>query len=255
MPWVLRQELEIGNLTRILILIHGELNLQNVSSNVVLSSYNATILPNTSTASANFEGGPGYNSKGKLSATQANYYYTYNIIKGSAYADQLMSVLETSFNPVTVNAVTSASGALASRLVSITTSGTPNASEYVYVRYSTSSSFTNSSLVQATGSGTSWSATIPWQSSAVYYYVYTSNRSLSSINADVTTNGQSVHDLSMLELNNNGGINYTYTPLTGSIIVTSSGGTLANIATTYSNFTVAGGLFSVLILVPYILEQ
>ena len=76
--------------------------------------------------------------------------------------------------------------------------------------------------------------------------LYTSNRSLSSINADVTTNGQSVHDLSMLELNNNGGINYTYTPLTGSIIVTSSGGTLANIATAYSNFTVAGGLFSVL---------
>ena len=218
----------------------------NGSSSVELSNYNSTITPNASTASANFEGGPGYNSKGKLPATQANYYYTYNITKGGSYSDQLMSVLETSYNPVVLSSVTSAPGTYASRLVSITSSATPNAAENIYVRYSTSSTFATSTLVQATGSGTNWFATIPWQSSAVYYYVYTSNRSLSAINSDVAVNGQSVHDVSMLELNNNNGSNYTYTPPTGSIIVTSSGGTLANTPTSYATFTISGGLFTVL---------
>ncbi len=218
----------------------------NGSSNVVVSNYNTIIVPNVSTASSNFEAGPGYNSKGKLTATQPNYYYTYNINKGTSYADQMMSVLETSYNPISISTVTSVVGAYASRQVSITTSGTPNASEYIYLRYSNSNSFSTSTLVQATGSGNSWSASIPWQSNAVFYTVYSSNRSFATISGDVASNGQSAHYLSMLDLNNNSGANYTYSPPTGAIIVTSSGGTLANVPTAYTTFTLAGGLFSVL---------
>lgn len=197
----------------------------NGASTVNIASYNSVIVPSAATASGNWEGGPGYNNKGRLLATQANYYYTYNIMKGSSYADQKMSVLETSFNPVTLSSVTQAVGTYGSRTITITTSGTPNASENIFVRYSTNS-FTSSTIVQATGSGTTWTATIPWQSSAVTFYVYSSNRSKASIDADVTSlSTQEVHDLSTLNLNNNSGSNYTWTPTTGNVIVASTGGT------------------------------
>ncbi|AWI25646.1 hypothetical protein [Flavobacterium pallidum] len=217
----------------------------NGASTVNLSAYNTTIQPNAATASGNFEGGPGYNNKGRLPATQANYYYTYNLMKGSSYADQLMSVLETSYNPVTLSSVAQSGGTFGGRTVTITTSGTPNASENIYVRYSTNN-FSTSALVLATGSGTTWTATIPWQSAAVSFYVYSSPRTLSAINADVTANGQQVHDTSMLNLNNNSGSNYSWTPATGAIIVSSTGGT-GSAGTGYSTFTTTTtGVFAAL---------
>jgi len=184
----------------------------NGAGSVTISGYNVTIPANAGTASANWEGGPGYNSKGRLPATQANYYYTYNIIKGSSYASQLMGVLETSFNPVTLSSVTQAAGTYASRTVTITTSGTPAAGENIYVRYS-KDGYVTSTIVQATGSGTTWSATIPWQTAAVSFYVYSSSKTTATINSEVTLYGQGVHDISMLELNNNGGTNYSWTLL------------------------------------------
>ena len=216
----------------------------NGASSVTLAAYNTSIQPNAATASANFEGGPGYNNKGRLPATTANFYYTYNIIKGSSYASQLMSVLETSFDPVAVSSVTQSAGTFGSRAIGITTSGTPAAGENIFVRYSTDG-YVTSAIAQATGSSTAWSATIPWQSSAVSFYVYTSNKTLAAINADVTTNGQAAHDLAMLNLNNNAGANYSWTPVTGNIIVTSTGGTGAA-GVGYSTFTVAGGVFAAL---------
>ncbi|MBS1731994.1 MAG: hypothetical protein JST02_01740, partial [Bacteroidetes bacterium] len=216
----------------------------NGSSSVTLSGYNSVVVPNAATASANFEGGPGYNSKGRLPATQANFYYTYNIMKGSSYASQSMSVLETSFNPVSLNTVSQSMGVYGGRLVTITTSGTPNAGENIFVRYTTNG-FTTSTIIQATGSGSTWSATIPWQTSAVTFYVYSSNRSKSAIDADVTSlSTQEVHDLSTLNLNNSAGANYTYTPLTGNIIVSATGGSTSG---TYSSITGASGsLFAAL---------
>ncbi len=209
-----------------------------------LASYNTTIAPNTATASGNFQGGPGYNGNGRLPATQANYYYTYNIIKGSSYASQLMSVLETSYNPVVLNTVAQSVGTSGSRLVTITTAATPAAGENIYVRYSTNS-YVASTIVQATGSGTTWTASIPWQSTAVSFYVYSSNKALASINAEVTTFGQTAHDTSMLNLNNNGGTNYAWTPVAGNFIVTSSGGTFAA-GIGYASLTNAAGVFAAL---------
>ncbi len=189
-----------------------------------LTSYNTVIAPNTGTASGNWANAcsPGcYNAFGKLPATLANNYYTYTIMKGISYADQRMSVLETSYNPVTINTVAQAAGTNGSRTITITTSGAPDAAENIFVRFSTNS-YVASNIVQATGSGTTWTATIPSQSAAVSFYVYSSNRSKAAIDADVTSfSTQEVHDLSTLNLNNNSGSNYSYFPVN----VTSTGGT------------------------------
>jgi len=104
-----------------------------------LASYNTIIAPNSATASGNFQGGAGYNSNGRLPATLASNYYTYNITRGTSYASQRMAVLQTSYNPVTISSVTAAPGAYASRTVTITTSAAPAAGENIYVRFSTNS--------------------------------------------------------------------------------------------------------------------
>jgi hypothetical protein len=97
-----------------------------------LAGYNAVIVPNGATASGNFTAAA-YNNNGRLPATIANNYYTYTIMKGTSYASQRMSVLETSYNPVTIDAVAQSAGANGSRTVTITTSGTPNAAENIFV--------------------------------------------------------------------------------------------------------------------------
>lgn len=221
-------------------------NTWGARANNTLAAYNTVITPNTGTASGNWANAcsPGcYNTFGKLPATQANNYYTYNILRGTSYASQNISVLETSYNPTTISTVSQAAGTLGSRAISITTSGTPASGENIFVRYSTNS-YTNSTIVQATGSGTSWTASIPWQSSAVSFYVYSSNRTLAEINAAVTSNGQSAHDLLTLNLNNNGGSNYSWTPtvISGNVVVFSTGGTGAA-GVSYTSLTNASGAF------------
>ena len=196
-----------------------------------------------------FANGAKYNtggggSDGLLPTITNGNYYTFNVTSFGS-TDNNMQLLETTYNPVTVSTIAQSVGTYASRTITITTSGTPNASENIFVRYSTNS-YSTSTIVQATGSGTTWTATIPWQSSAVSFYVYTSNKTLSQINTDVTNYGQTAHDMATLNLNNNGGTNYSWTPPTGAIIVTSSTGTAANTPTAYSSFTLAGGVFATL---------
>ena len=190
----------------------GYNNTWGARSAQTLSSYDAIIIPSTSTASANFVAS-GYNALGKLAATQANYYYTYIIARGSSYASQKMSVIETSFNPVTVSSVARTPsgpatggnvGATNPVVVNITLSSTPNAGEAIYVRYSVDN-FSTSTLVSATGSATTWSASIPAQTTGttVTYYVLTAKLSSSFTAPD--------SDFFTLELNNNSGSNYSYT--------------------------------------------
>jgi hypothetical protein len=155
-----------------------------------------------------FANGAKYNtssggSSGLLPAIASGSYYTFNVSNNAA-ADNVMSLLETTFNPVTISSTTRFNNT-----VNIVTSGTPNAAEFIYVRYTTNA-FASSTIVQATGSGTAWSATIP-VSGAVTYYIYTSNRSKATIDGDVTSYGQGVHDMSTLSLNNNAGANYSFT--------------------------------------------
>jgi hypothetical protein len=77
----------------------------------------------------------------------------------------------------------------------------------VYLRY-TSNNFANSVVVPMTGSGATYTATIPGavnaMSANVSYYVFTSGTN------NVEPNGSNA-DLYTINLNNNGGPNYTYT--------------------------------------------
>jgi trimeric autotransporter adhesin len=208
-----------------------------------LASYNSVISANAATASANFVASV-YNNNGRLPATLANYYYTYNIMKGTSYASQRMSILETSYNPVVISSVTQAAGTNGSRTITITTAATPNAAENIFVRYSTNS-YAASTIVQATGSGTTWTATIPWQNATVSFYAYSSNRSKTSIDSDVASlSTQEVHDLSTLNLNNNSGTNYSWTPaaVSGAVVVFSTGGT-GSAGVGYTSLTNAAGAF------------
>ena len=74
-----------------------------------MAAYNQIIPPNTSTASGNWVAA-GYNSNGRLPATTASNYYTYNIIKGSSYASQNMAVLQTSYSPNALSLVSYTAG-------------------------------------------------------------------------------------------------------------------------------------------------
>ena len=95
--------------------------------------------------------------------------------------------------------------------ITATTSVAPSAQEKVYVRYTTGANFAgsgSSSVVQATGSGTSYTATIPVFSAGtmVTYYVFTSTKAL----AFFTTASEIDKSLAELRFDDNANTNYSY---------------------------------------------
>lgn len=128
-------------------------------------------------------------------------------------------------------------------VISITTGATPSIGENIYVRYrvATNDFTSGTSVVQATGSGTTWTATLPMQTcgSIVYYYIYTSTRTLSQINAD----SESDRTLSALRYADNSGSNYSFmvspTPTAG--ITNNSGTTLLSCEQSSINVLATGG--------------
>ena len=129
-------------------------------------------------------------------------WYTVNW-QDNGYAGTNAIFMETSGDPVTLDAVSDDySGAGNAVVVSITTSAAPSAEEKIFVRYTTDN-WSTSSFVQAAGSGTSWSATIPsgdviGTANNQYYVLTTTVSSPTSADADMQT----------INLNNNGGSNY-----------------------------------------------
>lgn len=105
--------------------------------------------------------------------------------------------------------------------VTATTSGTVNTGQAVYLRYTTNA-WSTSTVVQMTGTGTTYTASIPAQSAStsVQYYVFTSGT------ANVASNGSNA-DLYTINLNNNSGSNYSYTvgATAYNVWVTSTAGT------------------------------
>ena len=217
------------------------------AGSISLNSYNH---PFTNINAARCNSGIG--TDGNLPSITSGRYYTFNVANnagpcggctappGSGGSCNSMEILETTFNPVIITGFTQAPGTFGSLNVSITTSVTPNAAENIFVRYTTTG-YINSTIVQATGSGTSWTANIPWQTAAVSYYVYTSSRSLAAINSDVAVNGQSAHDMATLNLSGGG----SWTPASGAIIVSSAGGSF-NPPIGYASLTNAAGAFAAL---------
>ena len=197
-------------------------NWRPYSGGQTLSGYNAFIDPATAAASARYNSGFG-GSGGLLPAVTAGNYYTFNITT-NALSNNNMAVLETNYNPETITTVTQSPatvGAVVSPTVTITTSVAPQAN--IYVRYSVDN-FVTSTIVLASFVGTTGTASIPAQAAGqtVKYYVYSSPRTKAAIDADVTTYGQSVHDMATLNLNNNAGANYSYTVLPVTINATNS---------------------------------
>lgn len=118
-------------------------------------------------------------------------YYTVNF-QDNGYANTNAIFMETSGAPITITNVSdNYSGAGNAVTVSITTSSTPPTEQLIYVRYTTDN-WSTSSFVQASGSGTSYSATIPSAgvtgTSSNFYYVFTTTvSSPSNADADMET--------------------------------------------------------------------
>jgi hypothetical protein len=112
----------------------------------------------------------------------------------------------TSLAPVAVtrsSQTVSAGGAL----INITTSAAPSSGENIYVRYRIGSNdFSSStSVIQAAGGGTAWTVSIPILTcEPIYYYVYSSTRTLTQISSDSESN----RSLSVLRYDDNVGNNY-----------------------------------------------
>lgn len=105
--------------------------------------------------------------------------------------------------------------------VTATISGAFTGTQIPYLRYSTSATFATSTVVAMTGSGTTYTASIPAQinvaSTPVYYYVFTSG----SGGTNPATDGSDA-DLFAINYNDNSGSNYSYTPLQGIPAITFS---------------------------------
>ncbi|TDP58399.1 MopE-related protein [Flavobacterium dankookense] len=149
------------------------------------------------------------NDMGLNMSTAGRYTFVMNDV-GYTGTNSRYYVGYTTNAPVTVSR-TSQSFNLTQTVVNITTSATPSSGENVYVRYrvGTNNFSASTAVVQATGSGTSWTATLPAQAcgSTVHYYVYTSTRTLAQINSDSETD----RSLATLRYDDNGGTNYSST--------------------------------------------
>ena len=90
-------------------------------------------------------------------------------------------------------------------VVTAATDATPPAEQALWLRYAINSNWADSTVVKMTGSGTSYSATIPAQTAGaqVSYYVFSSGNVASIAGADA--------DLMTITYNTNSGSNYSYT--------------------------------------------
>ena len=137
----------------------------------------------------------------------ASKYYTFRLNGLNTWWDRKYTIMMTDNSPVTISSVSdnSASAGEGDVTVSITLSSSKSTQENVYIRYSTNG-WGVSSFVLASGSGTSYSATIPGVNGAttVSYYVLTTTLPLAKL--------QAYTDLATLHGDNNSGSNYSYSP-------------------------------------------
>lgn len=190
-----------------------------------------------------------FNSKSTWFASGADG--TYNQTNGNFYTficqDQNGGtnsqgyVFQTSAAPVSVSTV--AQSVLASSVtvgqavtITATTSASLPTGQGVFLRYSTNA-FSTSTVVNMTGSGSTYTAAIPSGTNTaganVVYYVFTSGGTTPPAAADC--------DLSTINLNNNGGSNYSYTVNTPAVIYGHDFGTTTIASHPY---TVAPGTFN-----------
>lgn len=186
----------------------------------------------------------------RYNVPSTSYRYIFKTLNAGTDPTGTWVFFEIQGTPVTVSSVTRQNPAedVPTRITA-TLSGSLPAGQAVYLRC-TNNNYTTSTVIQMTGSGTTYTADIPASinSSAanVSYYVFTSGT------ANVATNGSNA-DLYTINLNNNGGSNYTYTVPT---TYYSKGNLTANTASNWNtkrdgtgtnatNFTTSGTVFVV----------
>ncbi len=189
-------------------------NWRPYTASQTISAFNTFIDPTSILASARYNTSSGGQS-GLLPTTVTNNYYTF-LVGGNSAANNFMSVLQTTYNPKNITAASQSPVAASVTVgvpvtVTITTSATLAATEYAYVRYSTDG-FATSGYAAFSGSGTTYTATIPGAANIVganmsYYILTSTSATAPSTNPDYFTlnlynaSGQNV---------SGGGTNYTY---------------------------------------------
>jgi hypothetical protein len=163
-------------------------------------------------------------------------YYTFIVGDVSSGTNTYDFVFETSATPVTVTAVTrSSTGIIAGQaaVITATTSAVLPTGQGVFLRYSTNA-FSTSTVVNMTGSGTSYTASIPAVTNIaganVAYYVFTSGG----------TAVPGFPDGATINLNNNGGSNYSY--IVASAYCTPSS---SSVSTYVSNFQITSAITTI----------
>lgn len=159
------------------------------------------------------------NDMGLNMSTNGYYTFIFNDC-GYTQTNAQYYIAYTSNAPVTVNRTSQLVGATTAT-INISTNSTPSAEEKIYVRYTTGTDFSgtgNSSVVQASGSGTSYSAVIPVTTGQNYkYFVFTSTRTLAQLSFAKPTKislfapsaTEVDKNLSVLNFDDNAGANYS----------------------------------------------
>ena len=163
-----------------------------------------------------FWGGGNYNgSDGVLNGGFINGKWYSLQIRGLSYSNRQSVIMETDNVPQTFHSTNStavstptAVCAGSNATINITLAGSKSAQERVFIRYAINNNFAASKVVEATGTGSTWtvaSATIPGAdhtaSTTINYYAFTTT---------VAATNSSDHDLITLRFGNNGGSNYSY---------------------------------------------
>ena len=149
----------------------------------------------------------------QINATSGKFY-TFILTNVNTSSNGTLTVQETSATPVDISSSSVSSVTDSSFTVSITISSSLSAEERLYVRYTTDG-FSTSKHVRATGSGTSYSATVP-SDTQVQYYILSTTVDLGTDNTTFSGN----YDNVTIDLENNSGSNHFY----NSVNLTSSAG-------------------------------
>ena len=152
-----------------------------------------------------FDYGDGNGSAGFFSITSGKYYtIIFKDVNTSSNSDAF--VLETSNQPVTITSVSnnfSTRGTGNNGTVTITISTAKSTEEKIFVRYTTDG-WTTSNFVEASGSGTSYTAIIP----DAVLTAYNGNDEFYVLTTTIASPTHADADMMTINLNNNSGSNY-----------------------------------------------
>ncbi len=146
-----------------------------------------------------------WNSSGNANITLSNgFYYSFRVLDPPTNQTATIAVLKTSASPVGVafaGISPPAPRTNETATISINLTAAKSPEEHIYVRWTTNS-WASSAFVEATGSGVSYAAVMPMMPNGAFvqFYVMSSTAVPSHSTADALT----------LNLDTNGGLNYSY---------------------------------------------